>query len=97
MSATDLRTWWTKTQHWPANGRTKAAEGYIAALEAEIGHLAAMMRQLDTGGTFETMTCSEVDALADVIRLVDPECAEFVIAQHAEGDDEGDSHYQTRS
>jgi hypothetical protein len=42
----------------------------------------------------EKLTCCEVEALAGVLRvLADDGAADFLLAAHAEGDDEGDEHY----
>lgn len=43
------------------------------------------------------LTCSEADALADLLRAYEhPEDVERLLSAHAEGDDEGDSHYELR-
>ena len=40
------------------------------------------------------LTCIEAEALADLFRAVgDDETADYIIAEHASGDDEGDAHY----
>lgn len=40
------------------------------------------------------LTCSEADALADLLRFFDyDESADVLIEAHATGDDEGDSHW----
>ena len=57
--------------------------------------LAAAMDGFDIGSdVFQQLTCSEVNALAEPLRLVGRGCvADRVIAWHAEGDDEDDEHY----
>jgi hypothetical protein len=39
-------------------------------------------------------TCTEIEAIADLYRVTgNDETADAIIAAHAEGDDEGDDHY----
>ncbi len=43
----------------------------------------------------DKLTCSEVESLAEFFRAVDhPQVADLWVECHAEGDDEGDLHYQ---
>lgn len=63
----------------------------LAFLHSEVGALAEAMHGLDTGEVFCCMTCTEAQALADVLTAGGhPEVAEFVISQHAMSDREGD-------
>lgn len=55
-------------------------------------HLAAdVLKGIDNGGTWTTFNCSEIDALADIFRAADRgDVADFILAEHAEGDDDED-------
>lgn len=78
--------------------RLTDTEDAFRELTRRVDHLADVLHQLDTGGTFETMTCGEIEALADVLRCTGrTEVVDFIIGQHAEGDDEGDQHYEDRA
>lgn len=64
-------------------------------LHSEVGALAEAMKGLDTGEVFGCMTCTEAQALADVLTAGGhPDAAAHVIDQHAmNDDDEDDQHH----
>jgi hypothetical protein len=59
-------------------------------------HLAAdAMLRIDNGGTWNTFSCTEIEALTDVFRAAGrDDVADFILAEHAEGDEPEDEHYQ---
>jgi hypothetical protein len=67
----------------------------LVFLHSEVALLAEKMHGLDTGEVFSKMTCSEAQALADVLAAGGhPEVGEFVVSQHAMGDvDSDDTHH----
>lgn len=49
---------------------------------------------LDTEGTWETMTCTEVESVTEVFRAAGRHRdADYIITLHASGDDDGDMHH----
>lgn len=42
----------------------------------------------------ERFTCSEIEAVAHLVRAVGQDWADSLVEAHAVGDDEGDSHYR---
>lgn len=59
-----------------------------------ITQLARAFGSVELGDDVGThMTCIEAEALADVMRLVDPDAATAFLRGHAEGDDDGDTHH----
>ena len=64
------------------------------ALEAEVGKMANVLRCLDTLGTWESMTCTEVESIADLMRHIGRgTVADMIIELHAEGDEWEDMHH----
>ncbi|ALY10869.1 hypothetical protein WILDE_87 [Arthrobacter phage Wilde] len=52
---------------------------------------ADVLKGIDNGGTWGSFTCSEIEALAAIFRAADRgDVADFILAEHAEGDDDED-------
>lgn len=65
----------------------------LDVLRATIDAAADAMLGIDNGGTWTTFTCTEIEALAEVFLVGGrQDVAEFIINEHGEGDEEGDSH-----
>lgn len=72
-----------------------AIEGQYVELVAAVDTMADALERIDTGDVFGALTCDEVEAIAGVLRAGGRDAAaEFIVAEHAESDDEGDAHYQ---
>jgi len=68
------------------------AEQYARVTEA-IDAMAERLAGIDTGEVFSSFTCGEIESVAQVLRVAGhDDTADFIIREHALGDDEGDEH-----
>lgn len=66
-------------------------------LSNDVDTMADYLSGMCDGSVFRTMGCSEVEAIADVLRTNgNTAVAEAIIEDHALTDDEGDSHWDIR-
>lgn len=69
----------------------------MADLWQAIQRMADTLHMVDTGNVWEHFTCTEIESIADVLRVAGrDEVAEFILAEHAEYDEPGDEHHIDR-
>lgn len=78
-----------------ANQRDAAHIIRTIELQVAVDVMAQHLGALDMGDVYTGLTCSELDSIADVLRAGGhADVAEFITEQHAEGDEDGDAHFQ---
>ena len=67
----------------------------LLRLQQVVTNAGDAMLGIDNGGTWGSFTCSEIDALAALFTVAGrQDVAEFIVAEHAIGDEFDDDHYQ---
>lgn len=71
--------------------------GDLLFLWNEVHRAGEDMRRIDPGSVFGSMTCSEVQSLADVFAAAgDQKTHDFIMESHAYGDDDPDDEHHDR-
>lgn len=66
-------------------------------LERAVENMAYVLLGIDTGDVWQRFSCSEIEAIADVLTEAGhKDAAAFILGEHAEHDEPGDEHHIDR-
>ena len=71
-----------------------SVDSQLSDISGAVDELAKVVMSMDTGDTWLSWSCREIEVLAELLDVNgNTEAMEFVREQHAMGDEEGDQHW----